>query len=85
MNLPNLPSGNINGLYATHGIFGPWQCESCGNLSQFADINSRVNRIFCRNEACRYERIIDKKACYIVENDGTHWKFDDEGNKVRVR
>lgn len=77
--------GNINGLYTTKGIVGPWVCSECGQLSQFCDITSRVNRVFCRNEACGYQRIIDKRACYIVENDGTHWKFDNQGNKVQVR
>jgi hypothetical protein len=77
--------GSIQGLTRTHGIVGPWPCEKCGKLSQYADLTSKINRIFCKNENCRYMRVVDKWNKYIVEDDGTHWKFSDDGTKVRVR
>lgn len=63
---------------------GPWPCERCGELSQFADVRLKYNRIYCKNEACRFERIIDKKEMRIVEDDGTQWRYDREGNKWQV-
>lgn len=64
---------------------GPWRCEACGALSQFAEIRRGVNFVYCKNEACRYERIVDKRHSRIVENDGTVWEFDHAGNKKQVR
>lgn len=64
---------------------GPWPCEKCGNLSQFCDVGIKINRIFCMNENCNFLRIIDKAVSRIVEDDGTVWEYDGEGNKVRVR
>ena len=78
------PIGNLLGLTSSSGIVGPWPCEQCGNLSQFADINKGINRVFCRNENCRYERIIDKRHHRIIENDGTAWEFDSDGTKRRI-
>ena len=79
-----VPTGNLRGL-TCKGIVGPWPCEQCGELSQYADIQKRINRIFCQNEDCDFERIIDKHLNRIKENDGTIWEFDGDGNKHRVR
>lgn len=76
--------GNVNGLNVARGIIGPWECSECGEISQYADIKSERNHIFCRNQVCRYERIIDKRRNIIRENDGTYWKFDTDGNKSRI-
>lgn len=76
--------GNVNGLNVVSKTIGPWQCSECGELSQYADVRPDRNHIFCRNEACRAERIIDKREHIIRENDGTYWKFDDAGNKFRI-
>jgi hypothetical protein len=77
-------AGNIKHL-VTEGICGPWPCEACGQLSQYADVKRGINHIFCKNERCRYERIIDKRNSRIVENDGTVWQYDSTGNKCRIR
>jgi len=79
----NTGFGTANGLFRGRGIEGPWPCSECGELTQYADITSRINRIFCRN--CDYTRLIDKRNHRIIENDGTHWTFDDDGNKTQVR
>lgn len=79
-----VPTGNLQGL-TCKGIVGPWDCSECGQRSQFADIQRHVNRIFCKNESCRFERIIDKRRNRIVENDGSVWAFDEAGRKVQVR
>ena len=60
---------------------GPWPCEACGKLSQYANTSKDKNMIYCRNESCGYRRIVDKRKCRIVENDGTVWGFDNQGNK----
>jgi len=65
-------------------LVGPWPCERCGELSQFAVIKASVNRVFCRNENCRFERLIDKHKHRIVEADGTQWEYDGAGNKTRI-
>lgn len=82
-----MDTGNLQGILTKHRdkIIGPWQCDSCGNLSQYAEVTRYLNRIFCRNEACRYTRLIDKRHSRIIENDGTAWAFDQAGNKWRVR
>lgn len=77
--------GDWNGLNVTNEIIGPWECGECHQVSQYADVQSDINRIFCRNPSCRYERIIDKRKNVIRENDGTYWQFDSAGNKVRIR
>jgi hypothetical protein len=64
-------------------IVGPWPCENCKALAQFADRSRFINRIFCKH--CGYQRVIDKRRCRIIENDGTVWAFDADGNKWRVR
>lgn len=64
---------------------GPWPCERCGNLSQFCDVGIKLNRIYCRNDNCKFLRIIDKVASRIVEDDGTVWEYYSDGTKVRVR
>lgn len=77
--------GTINGLFKSKGIVGPWVCSDCGHLSQFCDIQWGTNRVFCKNESCKSERIIDKKHKRIREPDGTLWQFDDNGRKMQVR
>lgn len=77
--------GDQNGLNVVSGIIGPWDCSECHQTTQYADIGASINYIFCRNEACRYERIIDKRRNVIRENDGTFWQFDEQSNKVRIR
>lgn len=76
--------GTPNGLFKARGFEGPWPCSECGQLTQYAHITRRINRIFCKNPSCNYKRIIDKKGHRIIENDGTHWLFDNDGNKVQV-
>ena len=76
--------GTYNGLHRQSGIEGPWPCSECGELTQYADITRRVNRIFCKNQKCDFTRIIDKANHRIIENDGTHWVFDSDGNKRQV-
>lgn len=66
-------------------LVGPWLCEQCGKLSQFAVIKTSKNRVFCRNENCGYERLIDKRHARIIEADGTVWAFNASGDKWRVR
>lgn len=66
-------------------IIGPWKCEECGKLSQFAEKRRGMNYIFCRNENCRYRRIVDMRFGRIVEADGTQWLYYDDGTKRRVR
>jgi hypothetical protein len=78
------PIGSLLGLTSS-GIVGPWPCEACRQLSQFADITSGLNRVFCRNPSCSFERIIDKRRSLIIENDGSVWQFDRDGNKWQVR
>jgi hypothetical protein len=68
----------------THHL-GPWPCEECGQLSQYAEVRSEVNHVYCKNEACRFERIVDKRRFRIVENDGTTWEYDGRGAKRQVR
>jgi hypothetical protein len=78
--------GDPNGLKkGLKGIIGPWPCSECHNVSQFADVGETTNYIFCRNEGCDFERIIDKANHVIKEPDGTFWKFDDDGNKMQIR
>ena len=77
--------GNPNGLYKTHGVVGPWPCSKCGQPTQYTDIGNDTNYVFCRNPSCDFERIIDKREQIIKEDDGTFWRFDGEGNKVRIR
>lgn len=76
--------GSLNGL-TSKGIVGPWQCEKCKELSQFADVQPYINTIFCRNERCRFRRIIDKRRSRIVEDDGSVWYFDNYGNKTLIQ
>ena len=77
-------TGNLQGL-TCDGIVGPWPCEECGQLSQYADVAKDINRIFCRNERCGFVRLIDKRHSRIIEWDGSVWQFDDTGAKWRVR
>lgn len=64
---------------------GPWECEKCKQLSQFCDVGIKLNRVYCMNPNCNFIRIIDKAASRIVEDDGTVWEYDSQGNKTRVR
>ena len=80
-----LISGRRLELVSVH-IDGPWPCEKCGQLSQFAECKSHINRIFCKNERCRFTRIVDKRRCTIVENDGSMWQYDPySGAKKRIK
>lgn len=72
--------GSLLGL-TSNGVQGPWPCEKCSNLSQFADVQPHVNIIFCRTEGCGYRRQIDKRRFRIVEDDGSVWGFDTNGRK----
>jgi len=76
--------GDIRGL-RKRGIIGPWPCDSCKQLTQYADVGSETNYIFCRNPGCEFERIVDKRRSIIKESDGTFWRFDTDGNKTRIR
>lgn len=67
------------------GFKGPWPCENCGELSQYADVTKGINRVFCRNPHCDYLRIVDKRHGRVVENDGTVWEYDNYGAKRQVR
>ena len=63
---------------------GPWPCEKCQELSQFCDVGIKLNRVYCANPNCNFLRIIDKASSRIMEDDGTQWTFDSQGNKTRV-
>lgn len=78
---------NIDDIRAngSEKLVGPWPCERCGKISQFAVVQAAVNKVFCRNESCRFTRVIDKQRSRIVEADGSVWAFDNAGNKWRVR
>ena len=67
------------------GLKGPWPCENCHELSQYADVTKGVNRIFCRNESCGFTRIVDKRHHRTIENDGTCWEYDGTGSKRQIR
>lgn len=54
---------------------GPWPCERCGELAQYAKCNHDVNKVFCSN--CNFERIIDKQHHLVIENDGRRWNVID--------
>jgi hypothetical protein len=77
-----VPTGNLQGLTCS-GIVGPWPCENCGNLAQYADVKAEENIIFCR--ACTYRRKILKRVSRIIEHDGSIWAYDNQGNKRRMR
>jgi hypothetical protein len=64
---------------------GPWPCERCGGLSQFCDVGLKLNRVYCMNEGCRFLRIIDKASGRIMEDDGTQWEYNSNGEKTQVR
>lgn len=78
--------GNLQGLTSSlRGITGPWICQKCGHLTQYADVQPEVNRVFCRFTSCDYWRVIDKTNCIILEDDGTYWGFDPiTGDKWRT-
>lgn len=65
-------------------LTGPWPCDQCGMMTQFAEIKHGRNKIFCKNELCRYTRTVDTFNRRIVENDGTQWQYDG-GKKWQVR
>lgn len=79
--------GDVSGLVSrlVDKEVGPWPCEACGERSQYAEITHHINRVYCRNPSCEYRRLIDKRRHLIIENDGSTWAFDGEGNKWRVR
>jgi hypothetical protein len=71
-------------VYST--LTGPWPCEACGNMTQFADIKSDQNHIFCKNPACDFQRTVDKRNHRILESDGTLWSYDpNTSEKKRIR
>lgn len=64
---------------------GPWPCEQCKEITQFAEVKGDKNHIYCVNEYCRHERIVDKKNRVIVEPNGTHWLYNpNTGQKVQI-
>lgn len=69
---------------AKRGLKGPWPCEACHEISQYADVKRGINRIFCRNPVCGFTRIIDKRSHRTVENDGTCWEYFGDGSKRQV-
>lgn len=78
--------GRAIGLISANRIDGPWPCEQCGQLSQFAECTTDINRIFCKNEYCRFKRLVDKRKCTIVEGDGSMWRFNPAtGKKWRIQ
>lgn len=66
-------------------VVGPWRCERCNEMSQYAVTTPNRNRILCKNPSCGFERLVDKRRSRIIEPDGTHWMFDGNGNKWQVR
>lgn len=81
-----VPTGNLHGLTSNiRGIVGPWTCEKCGHLTQYADVGRDINIVFCRFHRCDYRRTIDKRHNIIIEDDGTMWEFDpDTSEKERI-
>ena len=79
-------TGSLQGLTSSiRGIVGPWVCEKCGHLTQYADVQPDINRVFCRFLNCDFWRVIDKRHHLVVEDDGTTWEFDPiTGEKWRV-
>ena len=77
------PIGNLRGLISS-GEVGPWPCEACGNVTQFAVVSRTRTVVQCLYENCNYRRMIDKVHNIIRENDGTWWRFDNDGNKTRI-
>lgn len=70
----------------TKGLDGPWPCEKCGQLTQFAEQSRTVNKIYCLNPYCQSIRIIDKQKRRILEPDGTMWEYNPQtGQKKQVR
>jgi hypothetical protein len=82
-----VPTGNLQGLTSNiTGINGPWLCEKCGHLTQYADVRREVNIIFCSYHRCDFRRTIDKRHHRIIEDDGSVWHFDPtSGAKERIR
>lgn len=78
--------GNLQGLTSDiHGIIGPWKCEKCGHMTQYADVGETINIIFCRFHRCDFRRTVDKRLHIIIEDDGSMWEFDPtDGTKVRI-
>lgn len=73
----------IPGTY--NKLEGPFPCDQCGQLSCFAEIGAKENKIFCQNTHCNFRRVIDKSRQVILENDGTFWHYDPAtGAKVRI-
>jgi hypothetical protein len=67
-------------------LAGPWPCEQCGQTTQFAEMKGDKNHIFCRNEYCKFERIVDMKSQIIREPDGSFWKYNpNTGQKIRIK
>jgi hypothetical protein len=74
---------NIPGSY--NRLSGPFPCDQCHQLSCFAEVTAKQNKIFCQNKYCNFSRTIDKSKQVIVENDGTFWHYNPEtGAKVRI-
>lgn len=82
-----VPTGNLQGLTSNvKGINGPWLCQECGHLTQYADVQREINIVFCTYHRCDFQRVIDKRHHRIIEPDGTHWRFDpNTGEKHQVR
>lgn len=84
--MPNIfNTANKFGLVYTNAV-GPWPCEQCKQITQYAEIKGDKNHIFCKNEYCKFERMVDVKKQRIVEADGTMWAYNTRtGEKVRIR
>ena len=72
-------------LHAADLMDGPYPCDKCKQLSCFTHITPDMNRQFCKNPHCDFERTIDKRNKVIKEDDGTFWHWDDNGKKVQIR
>lgn len=77
--------GPFGFLFASDITDGPFPCDRCKELSCFAHITLEKNTIFCKNERCGFKRVIDKRNMIIIEDDGSHWQYDNDGHKVRIR
>lgn len=77
--------GRFGFLRADNLTDGPFPCDQCKELSCFCHITTDTNKVFCKNPHCGYQRTIDKRNRIIIENDGSHWQYYDDGSKVRIR
>jgi hypothetical protein len=84
--MPNIANTtNQVGLIYNKAV-GPWTCERCKKVTQFAKMTAEKNVIYCTNPYCRLERIVDKRHQIIVEPDGTYWIYNPvTGQKIQTR